>query len=104
MCTAITHDENQHRPSAVYPREKGFKMEALVFGARREAYGIDDVENPMTVRELREMLEGLDEDMIVICSHDNDYTFGSLSREATIRESRDGEYGIEFETIDVVFC
>ena len=77
-------------------------MEALVFTARREAYGIDDVENPMTVRELKEMLEGIDDDMIVICSHDNDYTFGSLGREATIRESYEGQYGTDFETIDVV--
>jgi hypothetical protein len=72
-------------------------MKALVFGAGREGYGIDQVNNPMTVGELKEMLEYLDDDTAIILSHDNGYTYGSLSRWAELRESEDGE---EFEVID----
>lgn len=79
-------------------------MKALVFSANRTGYGIDQVENPLTVRELRDMLEGLDDDMIIICGHDNEYTYGSLSREADIREEREGEYGIEYDPVDVIYA
>ena len=79
-------------------------MKALVFQAHRTGYGIDQVENPMTVGQLRAMLEDLDDDMIVICGHDNEYTYGSLSHEADIREEHEGEYGKEYETVDIVYA
>ena len=78
--------------------------QAIVFNAAREGYGIDQLRNPVTVGQLRQMLEGLEDDMIVVLSHDNGFTYGSLSRGAEIMEEREGEYGIEFETVDDVSC
>lgn len=40
--------------------------------------------------------------MMVICSHDNGYTYGSLSTRAEIREEVEGKYGTEFETVDEI--
>ena len=77
-------------------------MKALVFNADRTGYGIEQVSCPMTVAELRNLLEDLDDDMIVICSHDNGYTYGSLSRSAEIREEVEGDYGSEWEAVDEV--
>ena len=37
---------------------------------------------------------------MVILSHDNGYTYGTLSKNASIREEREGEYGIEYEEVD----
>lgn len=77
-------------------------MKAIVFEARREGYGIDQIDRPMTVGELREMLEGVDDDTIFVLSHDGGYTYGSLSRTAGIREEQEGEYGTEYEEIDEI--
>ena len=52
---------------------------ALVFNAMREGYGIDQLRNPMTVGELMELLEDYEEDDIIVMSHDNGYTYGSIS-------------------------
>lgn len=71
---------------------------ALVFEARRDGYGIDQVRSPVTVGELKVLLEDIDDDMLFILSHDNGYTYGSLSRYGTIREEVEGEY----EEIDEV--
>ena len=79
-------------------------MKALVFNANRDGYGIGQVRSPMTVAELRNLLEDLDDDMIVICSHDNGYTYGSLSRSAEIREEVEGEDGSEWEAVDEVWA
>lgn len=76
--------------------------QAIVFQASRDGYGIDQLRSVMTVGMLREMLEDLDDDMMVICSHDNGYTYGSLSRIAEIREEQEGEYGTEYETVDEI--
>lgn len=73
---------------------------ALVFEARREGYGIDQIENPVTVEELRRFLEDFDGDELIILSHDNGYTYGTISRGCTLQEERDGEYGTEYEEID----
>lgn len=78
-------------------------MKALVFEARREGYGIDQIEDAITVGELMEMLEAVDDDTIVVLSHDSGYTYGALPRYADIREEREGEYGTEYETIDEVW-
>ena len=74
--------------------------QALVFEASRTGYGINQIQNAFTVGQLREMLEGLEDDMIVILSHDNGYTYGTLSRNASIREEKECEYGIEYEEVD----
>ena len=76
--------------------------QAIVFQASRDGYGIDQLTNILTVGQLREMLADLDDDMMVICSHDSGYTYGSLSRVAEIREAQEGEYGIEYETVDEI--
>ena len=69
---------------------------AVVFESRREGYGIGQIGNPLTVGELIGMLEELDEDMLVIVGHDNEYTYGTLSRTASIRREVEGEYGTEY--------
>jgi len=74
--------------------------QVLVFEAQREGYSIDQVGNAVTVRELRDLLEDMDDDMEIILSHDNGYTYGTLSRTASIREEHKGEYGPEYEEID----
>ena len=77
--------------------------QAIVFAAARDGYGIDQVEHPLTVGQLRELLEDVDDDTIVICSHDGGFTYGSLSREADIRVETEGEYGTEYELIDTMY-
>lgn len=74
--------------------------QALVFQSRREGYGIDQLENPMTVGELRRMLEELDDDIIIVVGHDNEYTYGTLSSGASLRREYEGEYGIEYSEIE----
>lgn len=75
---------------------------ALVFEARRDGYGIDQIRDAMTVGQLRELLEDLDDETLIICSHDNGYTYGSLSKRASLREEVEGDYGPEFEEYDTV--
>lgn len=49
-----------------------------VFDTKKEGYWVDQLQHLMTVKELKKILDDLrDEDMIVI-SHDNGYTFGSI--------------------------
>lgn len=73
---------------------------ALVFEASREGYGIDQIRNVVTVGELKAMLADMDDDMMFVLSHDNGYTYGSISRVASIREEAEGEYGTEYNEID----
>lgn len=73
-------------------------MQAIVFEAPRTGYSIDQVSRPLTVAELRELLEEFDDDMLIICSHDNGYTYGSLSRCFGIWEKV--EYGPEWKLLD----
>ena len=74
---------------------------AIVFGAMRSGYGIDQIaDEAMTVGQLKEMLTDIDDDVMIVLSHDNGYTYGSLSFVADLREERDGEYGIEYESIE----
>ncbi|SDO87136.1 hypothetical protein [Selenomonas ruminantium] len=55
-------------------------MEYLRIEAQRQAYGPDDLKRKtMTVGELKRLLEDFDEDLPVILSHDNGYTYGSIS-------------------------
>jgi hypothetical protein len=66
---------------------------AIVFEAPRRGYGIDQVaDSLMTVAELMEILQEYDEDTLVVISHDNGYTYGSLSLEDERVETEEGEW------------
>jgi len=68
---------------------------ALVFEAMRTGYAIDQINNPMTVGELREMLQEYDDDTLFILSHDNGCTYGSITYPRYMEE-QEGDYGTEF--------
>lgn len=54
-------------------------MRAIIFEADRTGYTVDQVKDTcMTVGELMGELECMDEDDIVVISHDNGYTYGGL--------------------------
>ena len=70
---------------------------AIVFEAQREGYGIDQLRRPMTVGELRDLLDGYEDDTLFVLSHDNRYTFGSIRADDTedislFVEGDDGEW------------
>lgn len=66
---------------------------AIIFDVRREGYGIDQIKKPLTVAELKNILDDFDDDTLVIVSHDNDYTFGTLPRYTRyFEENSDGEW------------
>ena len=55
-------------------------MTAVVFEAERTGYSISQVKDrAMTIGELRELLADYDDDDLFILSHDNGYTYGSIS-------------------------
>lgn len=85
-------------------RKENKMKRALVFEARREGYGIDQIEMAITVGELKRMVEELDDDMMVILSHDGGYTYGGMPSYAEIREEREGEYGDEYVTVDEIWA
>lgn len=68
---------------------------AIAFEAKREGYAIDQLRNPITVKELIEVLENFDEDAIVVLSHDRGYTYGSIDPDDVTEwvgeEDEDGE-------------
>lgn len=51
---------------------------AIVFDVAREAYAIGQVRRPMTVGDLKDLLEDYEDDTVIILSHDNGYTYGTL--------------------------
>ena len=61
---------------------------AIVFEVAREGYAIGHVRRPMTVGELKELLEDYEDDTVVILSHDNGYTYGTL-RDCDIYDEED---------------
>lgn len=68
---------------------------AIVFEAPRTGYGIDQIaDEAMTVGELKEILEGLDDDTLFVLSHDNGYTYGSIKERQSgmSYEDEDGEF------------
>lgn len=72
---------------------------AIVFEARRSGYSIGQLETydrPMTVGELREILEGFDDDTWFVLSHDNGYTYGSISDCRYYTENEDGDWEREW--------
>ena len=68
--------------------------EAMVFEASRDGYSIDQIcDRAMTVGRLRNILDGLEDDVLFVLSHDNGYTFGSLSWDYyEAREDEDGDW------------
>jgi hypothetical protein len=66
-------------------------MQYLRIEAERQVYAPTDVRRTMTVGELISFLQDFPEDMPVILSHDNGYTFGGINYENLI----DGEYADE---------
>lgn len=51
----------------------------LVMNTHREGYGVDQIDETMTVGDLVAYLQELDEDMPVYTGHDNRYTYGGIS-------------------------
>ena len=56
-------------------------MKALLIDARREGYTLDQCHRTMTVGELIELLSDYDEDREIYLSHDNGYTYGSITED-----------------------
>ena len=54
-------------------------MTALLLDTQREGYGIDQIDETMTVGELIAFLQDFDEDMPIYLSHDNGYTYGGIT-------------------------
>ena len=67
---------------------------AVVFDARREGYGIDQIAHQaITVGELKALLDGVEDDALFVLSHDSGYTYGSITEDATIyQEQENGEW------------
>lgn len=68
---------------------------AIVFEAPRSGYGIDQIAGrAMTVGELKGILEELEDDTLFVLSHDNGYTYGSISQtySGMSYEDEDGEF------------
>lgn len=67
-------------------------MKRIEITARREAYGIEDIRETMTVGELVSYLtENFDEDTPIYLNHDDGYTFGGIT-EDFITEYDEDEY------------
>ena len=54
-------------------------MSKLFIEGRRNGYSTEQCGNTMTVRELIEYLEQLEDDTEVYLNNDNGYTFGSIT-------------------------
>lgn len=54
-------------------------MKQVLIRAKRNGYGTDQCGHTMTVGELIDFLNQFDEDTPVYLSHDNGYTFGSIT-------------------------
>lgn len=68
---------------------------AIVFEAGRTGYSIDqatDGRYVMTIGDLKELLEDFYDDDLFILSHDNGYTYGSISDGREAIEDEDGEW------------
>lgn len=53
-------------------------MKAVVFEAMREAYGMGDLRDAITVGELVNLLLDCDPDAKFVLSHDRGFTYGSI--------------------------
>lgn len=67
-------------------------MEKLILKADRQGYSTGQCGSTMTAGELIAYLEDYDEDTKVYLSHDNGYTYGSISEQDFSEEyDEDGE-------------
>lgn len=71
----------------------------LYIDGRREVYDLKDIRNTMTVGELIEFLQGIDEDAKVYINNDNGYTYGSVTLDS-FAEYSEGEDDEENEETD----
>ena len=71
--TTKTLNESDEIGSKTYPY--------LVMETSREVYQAQFIEHSLTVKELKEILEGFEDDLPVITSHDRGYTYGSIREE-----------------------
>ena len=53
-------------------------MDKLILNTMREDYAIDQIKRTMAVAELRNFLEGYDDETPVYLSFDNGYTYGGI--------------------------
>ncbi len=61
----------------------------LLLEAKRENYGLSQIEHTMTVSELIEYLERYDGDQKVYISNDNGYTYGAITEHNFREEETD---------------
>ena len=54
-------------------------MDKLILNAMPEGYAIYQIKGTMTVAELRDFLEGYDDETPVYLSFDNGYTYGGIT-------------------------
>ena len=67
-------------------------MDKLILNAMPEGYAIYQIKGTMTVAELRDFLEGYDDETPVYLSFDNGYTYGGITEdEFELEESYDEE-------------
>lgn len=55
-------------------------MNAVFLNTKRSGYSPNQCKNTMTVGELRNMLDELDEDAPIYFKNDDGYTYGSITR------------------------
>lgn len=53
--------------------------QSICIEAKREGYSLNQIENTMTVGELKDWLEQYDDNALVYLSHDNGYTYGGIT-------------------------
>ena len=69
---------------------------ALVFEASRDGYSIGQIANrAMTVGKLKNLLEDYDDETLIVLSHDQGYTYGSLYFEEERYEKENGKWDDE---------
>lgn len=72
---------------------------AIVFGADRSGYSVNQVANKaITVNRLKGILSNYDDDDLVVLSHDNGYTYGSMSKYVinTAYEDEEGNFELDY--------
>lgn len=63
---------------------------SIIIEVTRDGYSTNQINNPITVAELRAFLEDYDDDTPIFLSHDSGYTFGTI-RERDIRLEENAE-------------
>ena len=66
-------------------------MTILMIEGRREGYAPNQCKRTMTVGELKEAIEYLDDDTPVMLKNDNGYTYGTITESSFEEEDYDDE-------------